>query len=249
MSLENIKLINYDASHYVVVANAIVKGKQEMTLTEARIIRLLITQVVKEDKDLKTYTCRIQDLADFLGVTGKSIYRDIKTICDNLLRRIVRIETDNPRHPWMSFQWIQLASHDGNGNITLKLSEQIAPYVLELNSWFTQYQLQEILSFNSFYAIRLYEILKCNEGIFKKSKKDQEYEIDYLRRVFDCEKKYKTTAEFIRKVINIGIREINDKSDITAEIEYVKTGRKITSLKFFVSYNIKNKFIRKKEFE
>jgi Protein involved in initiation of plasmid replication len=39
-----------------------------------------------------------------------------------------------------------------------------------------------------------------------------------------------------------GIREINDKSDIEVDFEPIKNGRKFTSLKFYISYNIKNNF-------
>jgi Protein involved in initiation of plasmid replication len=242
MDNNNSKELNYDKKHYIVMANDIVKGKQEMTLTEARIIRLLITQVVKEDKDLKTYTCKITELAEFIGISGKSLYRDVRTICENLLKRIVRINVN--KNSWKAFQWIQLAEYDGySGLLTLKLSEQIAPYVLDLNSWFTQYKLKNILYFNSFYAIRLYELLKCETGIFNDNKDFYEFSIEHLRTIFCCENKYKTTAEFIKKVIQIGVREINDKSDILVEYEYVKQSRKIVSIQFTVWYNVKNNFL------
>ena len=242
--MEN-KMITYNKDHYAVIANDIIKGKQEMTLSEARIIRLLITQVVKEDKDLKTYTCRIQDLAKFLGIDPKGIYRDVRYICKNLLKRVVSIETNNPKDPWRSFHWIQLASYDGNGNITLELSEKIAPYVLELNSWFTQYKLENILEFNSFYAIRLYEILKCDRGIAREEKYEFYYNIEYLREIFCCEEKYKKINDFIKKVINISVREINDKSDMTVTFECIKTSRKITEIKFELGYNLKTLYNRK----
>ena len=45
----------------------------------------------------------------------------------------------------------------------------------------------------------------------------------------------------------IGIREINAKSDIEIDFEPIKNGRKITSLKFYLSYNINNNFKRKTE--
>lgn len=234
---KNNKLITYNKEHYTVMANDIIKGKQDMTLWEARIIRLLITQVVKQDKDLKTYTCRIQDLANFLNVTSVTLYQDIKLICQKLLSRVVMVGTGNPKQPWKMFHWIQIAEYDGNGNITLKLSEQIAPYVLELNSYFTQYQLQNILQFNSFYAIRLYELLKCESGICRDNRDDFEFSIEFLRTFFSCEDKYKTTAEFIRKVIDIGIREINDKSDLFVEYRNIKTGKNITSIEFHLQYN------------
>jgi len=243
------KIITYNKDHYAVMANDIIKGKQEMTLSEARIIRLLITQVVKEDKDLRTYTCRIQDLAKFLNIVSENLYRDVKDICKNLLKRIVSIETNNPKEPWISFNWIQLARYDGNGNITLRLSAELAPYVLELNYWFTQYKLHNILEFSSFYAIRLYELLKCEEGIARDTRNDFVYDIDYLRVIFCCEDKYVRINGFIEKVIDIGVREINEKSDIKVTYECIKTSRKITGIKFYIWYNVKNNFKRKDELE
>ena len=245
--MEN-KLISYNKSHYTVMANAIVKGKQEMTLTEARIIRLLITQAVKEDTDLKTYMCRIQDLANFLNIPPNNLYRDVKTICENLLKRILRININDGKRSWEAFQWVQYAKYDGNtGTVILKLSEQIAPYVLELNSWFTQYKLENILEFNSFYAIRLYELLKCEEGIAREYRYEFVFSIDYLREIFCCEKKFVKNNDFTTKVIMTGVREINAKSDIEIDFEPIKSGRKINSLKFYLSYNINNNFKRKTE--
>jgi len=236
------KKITYNKNHYAVMANDIVKGKQEMTLTEARIIRLLITQVVKEDNDLKTYTCRIKDLADFLEITSDNLYRNIREICVNLLRNVVKIGTPNPKDPWKIFQWVQMAEYDGNGNITLQLSEKIAPFVLELNAWFTQYKLENILGFKSFYAIRIYEILTCDSGITRDEQSEFIYDIDYLREIFNCVGKYKNINDFIKRVIDIGVREINDKSDIHVTYECLKTSRKFTGIKFNISYNVKNNF-------
>jgi len=239
------KMIVYDKHYYAVMANDIVKGKQEMTLMEARIIRLLITQVVKQDPELKTYTCRIQDLADFLNIPSNNLYRDIKNICESLLKRLVRVGTKNPKEPWISFQWIQLAKYDGNGNITLKLSEQIAPYVLELNAWFTQYQLENILGFNSFYAIRIYEILKCDNGITRDEQGEFTYTIENLRKILCCEDKFNKITDFTEKVIDTAVREINDKSDILVSYELKKTSRKFTDIIFTVGINGRNYIKRK----
>lgn len=240
--IKDTKMISYNKSHYTVMANDIIKGKQDMTLWEARILRLLITQVVKEDKDLRTYTCRIQDLANFLEITSQTLYRDIRAICKKILSRVVEIGTGNPKNPWKMFHWVQTAEYDGNGNITLKLSEEIASFVTELNAWFTQYKLENILEFNSFYAIRLYELIKCEEGIARDTRSEFTFSIAYLREVLCCEEKYKKNNDFIKKVIEIGIREINEKSDIELQMEYKKTGREITGIKFSVWVNIENKY-------
>lgn len=235
MNDEKLYPITYDPKHYTIMANDIVKGKQDMSLQEARIIRLMVTQIVKEDKDLKTYTCNIKDLANFLKIPSNNLYRDIQNICTNLAQRIVKVGTGNPKQPWKVFQWISKAEYDGEGTITLKLSNDISEHVLELEKYFTQYQLENILEMRSFYAIRLYELLKSDEY------KDQnygEFTVEYLRSFFECEKKYSKFADFRINIVEIATKEINEKSDIEIrQIDYVKKGRKVHSIRFWVGYN------------
>ncbi len=229
--------MTYNSDHYTVAANDIIRGKQSMTLQTARLIRLLITQVVREDKDLKTYTCRITDLAKFFNIPKNNLYRDIEKICETALKSLVYIGTGNPKQPWKRFHWVSSAEYDGEGNLTLRLSDEIKPYVLELDKWFTQYQLKNILEFNSYYAIRLYEILKCEDGATRNSRSEIEFEIDELRKYMDCEKKYKLFADFKRKVIEVAVREINEKSDIYLEVRYKKRSRSVSGVIFEIHEN------------
>lgn len=227
----------YNSEYYTVAANDIIRGKQSMTLQTARLIRLLITQVVKEDKDLKTYSCKISDLANFLKVDSSNLYRNVQEICESALDSKVYVGTGNSRQPWKIFHWISLAEYDGNGMITLRLSDEIKPYVLELEKWFTQYQIKNILEFSSYYSIRLYEILKCEEGKYRNEKLKHEFTVKELKQFFDCENKYSAFKDFRRRVIEVAVREINEKSDIWIDVSYKKTGRAITSVVFEVHIN------------
>jgi plasmid replication initiation protein len=240
--MENIKKMTYNPEHYTVVANDIIKGKQKMTLQVARLIRLLITQVVKEDKDLRTYSCRITELADFLGITRFNLYRDIKGICESALKSIVYINTGNPKQPWKMFHWVSYAEYDGNGTIMLKLSDEIKPYILDLDKWFTQYKLKNILQFTSFYAIRLYELLTCESGVYKDYKNKFKFDMDYLKEFFGCQGKYKKVSQFKEKVIEVAIREINQKSDMYIYPEYLKTGKAISHIEFELHNNENNRY-------
>lgn len=228
----------YNKEHYTVMANDIIKGKQDMTLQQARMIRLLVTQVVKQDKNLKTYTCRIQDLARFLSIDSSNLYKNVQKFCSDLLSLQVHVSTENPKEPWKIFQWMQLAEYDGNGNLTLELSNKIKPYVVELEKWFTQYKLGNVLAMQSFYSIRLYELIKCQDGITRTEKYFNEFTMEYLRQYFCCEKKYKLNKDFKKNVIEVAVRGINEKSDIRlSPVEYIKTGRTITSVRFYVHDN------------
>lgn len=226
--------LSYSPDHYAVMANDIVKGKQSMTLQQARVLRLMITQVAKDDTDYRTYTCRIKDLARFLGIDSSNLYRDIQDFCLGMLDLKVQVGTGNPRSPWRAWHWISMASYDGNGAITLRLSDEIKPYVLALDRWFTRYQLGNILSMKSFYSIRLYEILKCEDNKTKNEKGYHEFTIQEFREMLGCEKKYRQIGQLKQRVIEPASREINEKTDMQVNVEYVKTGRAITSVRFYV---------------
>lgn len=223
--------LTYNKAHHTIMANDIVKGKQEMTLQEARLLRLLITQVAKEDKDLKTYTAKISELAEFLGIPKNNLFRDVKGLCDSIVRRVVRVGTSDPRQPWEIFPWFQYAKYDGSGNLTLELSEKIKPFVVGLSEKFTQYQLANILAMNSFYAIRLYELLKSDE--YKRDEGYPAYTVQELREAFECENKYPKFNNFRERTIDVAVKEINGKTDLhIRDVQYIKNSRSVVGLKF-----------------
>ena len=72
--------IKYNKDFSVIQANELVRSKQdELTLLEAKIVRLAITQIVREDNQLNTYTCNVVDLANFLGIDNHNILQSEKT--------------------------------------------------------------------------------------------------------------------------------------------------------------------------
>ena len=230
-------LISYNNEHYAIMANDVIKGKQVSTLQQARFIRLMVAQIVKQDKELKTFTCRIQDFAKFFNIAPTNLYSDVNNLCTELLRCQVHIGTGNPKRPWETINWFSCARYDGEGSLTLCLGEQMRPYLLELNKWYTQYQIKEIIGMKSVYGIRLYEILKCDENKSRDTKNIFTYEIQKLREMLGCENKYKQIKEFKEKVIEKAISEINDNTDLFVYLDYIKTGRKVTAVQFELNVN------------
>ena len=231
------KLVSFKGDHYTVIANDIIKGKQVSTLQQARFIRLMIAQIAKQDTELKTFTCRIQDFANFFNIASSNLYSEVDSLCTELLKCQVHVGTGNPKKPWKKINWFGCAEYDGNGNLTLRLGEQMRPYVLELNKWYTQYQLKEIIGIKSVYGIRLYEILTCERTKSRYRKEVFTYEIQKLREMLACEDKFKQIGQFKEKVIDRAVREINDHTDILVCHEYIKTGRKVTAVLFELSIN------------
>ena len=54
---------------YIVQANELLRSKQsDLTLMESKLIRLAVSQIMKGDKDLRTYKVNVSQLAEFLEV-------------------------------------------------------------------------------------------------------------------------------------------------------------------------------------
>lgn len=230
-----------DNQRHISTANELIKGKQgKMSLQLARLIRIAISQVSRADTELLEYTCKLIDISDFLQIPKNNLYRDIDKITDEGLRSVITIR--QPDMSYKKFQWLSLCRYNNNnGTLTIRLHNELKPYITQLENYFTQYQLENILQLNSYYAIRLYELIRCDDGITRNSKSYINYSIDFLRDYFGCEKKYKRIVDFKKKVIDVAVREINNKSDYLLYPSYKKEGRSIKEITFEIHTNYKKK--------
>ncbi|MBO5941566.1 MAG: replication initiation protein [Kiritimatiellae bacterium] len=244
----SIEPIFYDKDLMVVQANELVRSKKDdLTLIEAKLIRLAIGQILKEDTDLRTYSCEIVDLARFLGISSDNIYRDVADINKSLMGKVIYIEDPtqrdrrgNPRYKL--FHWVDVAEY-ADGVITYKISEELKPYLIGLERFFTKYGYESIAALPSDYAIRLYELLASYQNLTVKKKRENDFgveiekneivfEIKWLRTYFGCEKKYSSTGDFIKWIIDGSVSAIQQHTDMRLTYRTVKSGRYIKYVVF-----------------
>jgi len=251
---ENALPIKYNKNYNVIQANELVRSKQdELTLLEAKLVRLAIAQVLKEDTDLKTYTCNITKLSEFLGISSQNIYRDIQEMSVSLIKKAIFIkskESKQGKQNFKIFHWVDYVEYK-DGEITFKLSEHLKPYLIGLNELFTSYGYEEILRLPTNYAIRMYELLYSysnmafydgyHEKVFENVKLEQDeilFTIDFLREYFNCVDKYPNTGDFIKRVIKSAIQDINQYTVYPCEYRAIKEHKKITKIVFKIGdYN------------
>lgn len=241
--MNNKEPIFYDKDLTVVQANELVRSKKDdLTLIEAKLIRLAIGQILKEDTDFRTYSCEIVDLARFLGISSDNIYRDVKDINESLMKKYIYIEDPtkrdrrgNPRYKL--FHWVDTAEYD-NGVITYKISEDLKPYLIGLERFFTKYGYESIAVLPSDYAIRLYELLASYQNMTVRKDRENDFdveiekneivfEIKWLRAYFGCEKKYSSSGDFIKWVIDSSVSAIQQHTEMRLTYRTVKSGRYI----------------------
>jgi hypothetical protein len=117
--------------------------------------------------------------------------------------------------------------------ITFRLHNYIYDALLNFSKGYKKYDLKMAMSFKSPYTMRMYEL-------FSKQKTPLIYSVEQLKSMFGVEKKYQLVADFIRRVIEPAKRELDTKSPYSYEFELLKTGRKVTSIKFHPIYIAQN---------
>lgn len=256
--MENTIDIKYNKEALVVQANELIRSKQdELTLLEAKLIRLAISQILLEDIELKTYICKVTELAQYLEMPQSNVYRELDRITSNLMRKVISIvdKTAKPKAKgefnYKKFHWVDYCEYN-NGVITIKLSENLKPYLIGLNELFTEYGYNSILSLPTTNSIRLLELLTSYESVINTNsaaftpynpyphieKEDNEliFAIDFLKEYFNCKNKYSQTSDFVNRVINASVKAINTESK-THKVAYrvAKEGKRLAYVLFKVN--------------
>jgi plasmid replication initiation protein len=249
--------IKYNKDFSVIQANELVRSKQdELTLLEAKIVRLAITQIVREDNQLNTYTCNVVDLANFLGIDNHNIYRDIQDIARSLIKKSIFIKDKNtPRRRgkenYVVFNWVDFIEYR-DGVITFKLNDKLKPYLLGLEELFTMYGYDAIIGLPTNNSIRLYELLASYQNMTVRNMPDTNYTdieiarnefiftIDYLREYFNCQDKYPNTGDFVKNVIDSSVKAILKNTFMRVGYRKVKTGRSISHIVFKIDSSWKD---------
>lgn len=216
----------------------IMNSSYDLSLEEQRLILTLASMVQPQDEDFKIYKFKISEFMKLLGVTTKTKYSEIPKVTKNLMKKVFDIKEEGRL---IQIAWLSSVVYtEGSGMVELEFSPRLKPYMLKLNSMFTRYKLENILSMKSKYSPRVYEILKCNE--FKKQG-IIEISVEELRRLLKAEKIYPKYNDFKRKVLEKSQEELNKFTDIKFAFEDVKTGRKVTAIRFYIESNANNEVL------
>ena len=218
----------------VVKANSLVEASYRLTLVEQRIILFAIAEARQTQRGLSSedfITIRAVDYAKLFDIDECTAYQQIKDAAKTLFSRYVVFndthpESGKPRRT--EVRWIAAASYiDDAGTIQLRFAPDIVPFISRLESNFTRYRLEKIANMTSAHAIRLYELLVQWGSVGKR-----EIELNWLRTMLMLEDEYPAVFELKRRVIDVGVAQINAHSDLMVEYTQHKTGRNVTHINF-----------------
>ena len=216
----------------IVKDNALINASYSLELTEQRIILLAILKA-RENKTPHNQELIVtaQSYITAFNVHRNTAYKTLKTACDNLFTRQFTYQryNSNGNIEQVKTRWVQSVIYAENESyIKIKFTDEILPLVTMLEKHFTSYELQQVSSLKSVHSIRLYELLIQYRTVGK-----IEISLDDLRLKLGInESEYPRMDNFKNRVLDVGIQQINEHSDITVKYNQVKTGRQITGFIF-----------------
>jgi plasmid replication initiation protein len=220
----------------VVKSNRLVEASYRLGLNEQRLILYAICRCREEQKglfpDLPVTITADTFVKQFPSVDKSNVYGQLKEAMNALYSRSVTIHDTDPatkKARVRETRWISEKAYiDGAGHVQIVFTPEVIKYIMRLEVEFTSYQLEKVGHMTSAHAIRIYELLAQNKDIGTRM-----LNLAWLRDALQIEAgEYKLTANFINRIIEPSVDQINKHSDLTVSYKPVKTGRAITDFVF-----------------
>ncbi|XIF20017.1 MAG: RepB family plasmid replication initiator protein [Acetilactobacillus jinshanensis] len=223
--LHEFKVRNYP----VVKRNDLIQNtRYSLTTNEQKIILHLIQQINSDTRNL-TFTFNVKEYARFMGLKENrfnvhKIKQDLKRLADKSfwLKKSHNRET--------LVRWFSQVEVNHNTNtFTVRFDDRLKPFLLKTKQFFTQYNYYYIMTMQSSYSIRLYELFVSYYSM-QNSRKGFNYSLGELREALDLRNKYPQFANFKARVLRPAKREINELTDMNIRIRPYKHGRKVVGV-------------------
>lgn len=226
---------------HVTMSRALAHSAHGLTLNEARVM-LLATRCIDPRKSPYAYArdgyvkvrvtadefAQMLDTAEEDQHTPTAAYEGLKAACDQLMNRRATWR-DGPRITRLAWVW-KSVYHEREAWAEVCFSPDMTPHLFMLGSKFVRYRLELARGLRSTYSVNLLRLLM--------SQKDTGFlaiTLDDFRHVMEVPTSYEF-KDIKRRVLSVAIKELEEKADLLIQVQEVKKGRAVHSLRFsFVS--------------
>ena len=236
------KLIQVNEDLEVKKADIIVRARYKLNPLSLKFITTLIAGLKRSDDINEVYKFRVKEFQELTKLKRKDLYWAIKEALKELLEKPIYIPKgkDVNDNSFLMLNWVASAEYkEGEGVVEFEISNKLRPYLLEAKEKFLKYKLENILPLKSSYVIRLYEILKdwleLNSRYGNKAEKI--ISLNEFREILEIPRSYQYSSHIKKLILEKAKKEFEKHTDILFEYEEIKTGRKVTHLKFIIKPN------------
>ena len=252
----------------IIKDNKLIRAKYTLNVYQTRFIAHMASMVNKNDKDFLTYKMPLNQLLEILKIERRHWKRLDRTLLILMGKVIVIEDNEYETEKTMLLSYFKI---DRKTEIVqYRFDKSLKPFLLDLNNKFrkgsyTKLSFEKILSFESQYSAKMYEVLeikaKQSESYKNKNLLEFEYELQDFKELLlgeynlktgkiDIPKSYDRFNNFKNRVLDMAYKELKEKGEYFFEYETIKVRKKVISLKFQIFKNgekIKKDFHEKKK--
>lgn len=226
----------------VVKDNALIDASFNLSLVEQRLMLLAIVEA-REIQYLTPDTpieIKASSYREQYNTDSSEAYKQLAEATKQLFnRQFSYVDKYKGEDAITVSRWLNEATYINNkGTVVIYLNRNVISMISRLEANFTKYLLDQVSDFKSQYSIRLYELLIKYKDIGNSKK----YSIEEIRSLLGIGvNEYKVLADFKKRVLDIAVKEINDKTDTTIKYDQFKEGRKVSHILFRIGKKLAKK--------
>lgn len=230
------------------IANKFIQhARYKLTPREMKLILYMASLIRPEDSDFETYLVPVTEIESVLKADEDkkhgSFYERLDDLLDSVTSKKITFPTDfvlegvrlRGHINWVAGA-VPKSNEDGVLCVEFGFSPQMKPFMLGLQERFTRFELMEVARMKSSFSIRLFQMCKAYyyENI-RHGRNTMTVGVKELKARLGIQDKYPDFRNFRRKVLDVAKDEINEKTRLTVELEYLRKSRRITDIAFIIN--------------
>lgn len=214
--------------------NALTNARYEYSEAQANLFLVLLSKLRKGGPD-DVYQITVSEMEKRTG--NKYNYKQLRESTREMVSRAHEIETFHKGKPVLR-QLVLFSRIDyilGTGVIELEINKYATQYLFEIKNNFTSFQLQAALNLTSKHAKRIYQF--CSQ--WKDIGETKKYAILDFKKILGLaddkgKEEYVLISMFKQKVLDLAVKQINEKTDLNISYQLEKIGRSFKNIVFTV---------------
>ena len=209
--------------------------RSELTLSEFKILDTYLSRIDSHKPDKRQVLLTKGEIEEALGVQ-KINNTDLKARLKHLMGNVVEVPDKDTKKGFRLVTLFEEAEAEqdefGLWQVKLECTQKAMKFFFNVeNLGYLRYKLRCITSLTSRYSYIMFIYLEANR--FRKS---WEVELDELKAILHCENEetYKEFKRFNDRLLKRVQKEMNEKTECRYTYEPIKTGRRVTSIRFTV---------------
>ena len=212
--------------------------KNDMTLQELRFFSIYLAKINARDVSTRVVKFKLEEFQKIMNL-GKMNIQSFKDTIDRLLCKVVHVPRENGQPGYRAFQLFKKCEVYPDENdynqwyVEINAHDDALPLMFEFKEKYFTYALWNALRLTSRNQLRMYELLKQYEPIGMR-----EIKLDKLKDWLGINQDdYSMFNKFKIRVLDACQKALLENTDIKYDYELMKTGRRVTGVRFIIKKN------------